>query len=131
MIHCSDGQLTCPPPETVGMSRISGTFTGAGVWLLLSNWLVPGGLTIMGGVLLAGGDGVLSGLLGGGGEGDFRFLAFFFGSMNFFFNLGFLHLGLSLCVSESSFDEEYSTGLDIFFFVLHFFFFLLGSDKEL
>ena len=89
MIHCSDGQLTCPPPETVGMSHISGTFTGAGVWLLLSNWLVPGGLTIMGGVLLAGGDGVLSGLSGRGGEGDFHFLAFFFGSMNFFFNLGF------------------------------------------
>ena len=78
MIHCSDGKLTRPPPKTVGMSCISGTFTGAGVWLLLSNWLVPGGLTIMGGVLLAGGDGVLSGLSGGGGEGDFHFLAFFF-----------------------------------------------------
>ena len=62
MIHCSDGQLTCPPPETMGMSHISGTFTGAGVWLLLSNWLVPGGLIIMGSVLLAGGNGVLSGL---------------------------------------------------------------------
>ena len=85
----------------------------------------------MGGVLLAGGDGVLSGLSGGGGEGDFHFLAFFFGSMNFFFNLGFLRLGLSLSVSESSFDEEYLTVLDIFFFVLCFFFFLSGSDEEL
>ena len=78
----------------------------------------------MGGVLLAGGDGVLSGLSGGGGEGDFH-LAFFFGLMNFFFNLGFLCLGLSLSVSESSFDEEYSTGLDIFFLCFMFFLFPL------